>query len=69
VHDPRGESSFCPSCGALLIERQGYRLGAYELTAEGSCASCGTRIPGVFAGRPGGWGNRFLPVRVGPLFD
>lgn len=65
VHDPRGESTFCPSCGALLIERQGYRLGAFELSGEGSCRSCGTRIPGVFAARPGVWGNRFLPVRVG----
>lgn len=69
VRDPSGESTNCPSCGALLIERRGYELGAYELTAAGSCPSCGTRIPGVFADRPGDWGNRSLPVRVGHLLD
>jgi pyruvate formate lyase activating enzyme len=64
VRDPSGESTFCPSCGKLLIERRGYELGAYELTGKGSCPACGARIPGVYGGRPGGWGNRFLPVRV-----
>ena len=46
------------------------RIGsAYELSAEGSCRFCGARIPGVFTERPGDWGNRFLPVRVGHLLD
>ena len=65
VRDPNGESTFCPSCGVLLIERRGYELGAYKLTATASCPSCGMRIPGVFASRPGDGGNRFEPVRVG----
>jgi len=65
VRDPEGECTFCPSCGQLLIERRGYELGAYELSAEGRCRACGESIPGVFAAQPGDWGNRFLPVRVG----
>jgi pyruvate formate lyase activating enzyme len=48
VRDFEGESTFCPPCGALLIERRGYRIGAYKLTGEGACRFCGERIPGVF---------------------
>jgi pyruvate formate lyase activating enzyme len=52
VRDPEGESTFCPSCGKLLIERRGYGIGAYELTSEGSCRFCGELIPGFFATGP-----------------
>jgi pyruvate formate lyase activating enzyme len=49
-------------CGALLIERDWYRLGAWNVTADGRCAACGTAIPGVFAAGPGSWGPRWLRV-------
>jgi pyruvate formate lyase activating enzyme len=49
IRDPRTESTYCPGCGSLLIERRGYRIGGNELTAEGSCRFCGRHIPGVFA--------------------
>ena len=47
-----------------LIERDGYRIGAYRLTPEGCCPGCGTRLPGVFAAAAGTWGARRLPVRL-----
>jgi pyruvate formate lyase activating enzyme len=62
VHDPVGQSTWCHACGSLLIERDGYRLGAWNLTDEGRCRSCGTTLPGVFRTRPGSWGPRQLPV-------
>jgi pyruvate formate lyase activating enzyme len=65
VFDPEGQSTWCPSCGGLVIERSGYELGRWNLDAEGRCRSCGTRIPGVFRGEPGSWGSRRLPVRIG----
>jgi pyruvate formate lyase activating enzyme len=49
VHDPEGQSTTCAACGALLIERDGYRLGRRYLDARGACARCGTRLPGRFA--------------------
>ena len=39
VHDPAGQSTRCHHCGALLIERDWYRLGAWGLTADGRCAN------------------------------
>jgi pyruvate formate lyase activating enzyme len=51
-----GESTFCPGCGTLLIEREGYEImrnllsGARALDAHArACPSCGTAIAGVWA--------------------
>jgi pyruvate formate lyase activating enzyme len=59
VHDRAGQSTYCHACGALLIERDWYQLGAWNLS-DGCCASCGERCAGVFEGRPGTWGARRL---------
>ncbi|MGB7622963.1 MAG: AmmeMemoRadiSam system radical SAM enzyme [Terriglobia bacterium] len=40
------ENTYCPHCRSLLIERFGYVITGYHLTANGSCPSCGTAIPG-----------------------
>jgi len=40
------ENTCCPSCGELLIERCGFRVLRYNLTATGACPSCGQVIPG-----------------------
>jgi pyruvate formate lyase activating enzyme len=53
VHDPAGQSTRCHQCGALLIERDWYRLGAWRLTGDGRCVSCETPLAGVFDGPPG----------------
>jgi pyruvate formate lyase activating enzyme len=44
------ESTFCPNCRALLIERTGYTIHRYGLKA-GACPKCGTKIPGVWPTR------------------
>ncbi len=64
VHDAAGGSTWCPACGTLLIERDWYALGAWNLDAEGCCTGCGARLPGVFEPRPGDWGPRRQPVRL-----
>ncbi len=43
------ESTHCPSCGSMLIERIGFRVLANHLGPAGECPSCGTRIPGVWS--------------------
>jgi pyruvate formate lyase activating enzyme len=43
------ENTHCPECGKLLIERCGYRILDYSLTAKGCCPSCNHRIPGRWA--------------------
>ena len=42
------ESTYCPSCGALLVERVGFRVLANHLDA-GACPRCHTGIPGVWS--------------------
>jgi pyruvate formate lyase activating enzyme len=64
VHDPAGQSTYCPGCGQVVIEREWYRLGRWRLADGGCCLECGTPVPGVFAGAPGGWGARTLPVTL-----
>ncbi|MEK6609029.1 MAG: AmmeMemoRadiSam system radical SAM enzyme [Myxococcota bacterium] len=65
IADPKGQSTLCAGCGALLVERDGYRIGVYGLRG-GACATCGRALPGRFEGdRPGRWGPRRLPVHIG----
>jgi pyruvate formate lyase activating enzyme len=64
VHDLAGESTYCHRCGAVLIERDWYVLGAWNLDARGRCVHCGTPCAGVFEAQPGNWGARRLPVRM-----
>jgi pyruvate formate lyase activating enzyme len=64
VHDREGSSTWCPGCGALLIERDWYELGAWHLTDDGRCRSCDRLLPGRFDGPPGSWGRRRVPVRL-----
>jgi len=44
------ENTYCPDCKELLIERYGYLIRSYHLTAEGGCPACGKKIPGRWAG-------------------
>ncbi len=64
VHDVASQSTYCSGCGALLVERDWYELGAWGLGATGACASCGQILPGHFAAQPGRWGSRRRPVRI-----
>ena len=42
-----GENTICPSCGDTLIKRYG-NMTLADKTVNGSCASCGEKIAGVF---------------------
>ena len=43
----KGENTYCPGCGEVLIERYGYRIGQNRIV-DGKCAKCGMTIPGVW---------------------
>ncbi|MDF1597344.1 MAG: AmmeMemoRadiSam system radical SAM enzyme [Acidimicrobiia bacterium] len=64
VHDPSGQATRCHQCGSVLIERDWYKLGAWNLDEQGRCDRCGTACSGVFEPTPGSWGSRRLPVRL-----
>ena len=44
----RLESTYCPECGALLIERRGFQVSACHLD-RGCCPRCDREVPGVWA--------------------
>jgi pyruvate formate lyase activating enzyme len=47
------EDTVCPGCNATLIKRRGYVVREYHVTAQGTCAKCGTKVAGVWAENPG----------------
>ncbi|HEX9400632.1 MAG TPA: AmmeMemoRadiSam system radical SAM enzyme [Anaeromyxobacter sp.] len=51
VHDRDGQTTFCPGCGARVIERDWFAVRATLLRGS-ACAACGTRIAGRFADGP-----------------
>lgn len=61
--DVAGQSTYCPNCKACVIERDRYSVGRWSLDGS-ACASCGARIAGHFAARPGQWGPRRLPISM-----
>lgn len=64
VRDVEGQSTWCHQCGNLLIERDWYRLGEWNLSPDGCCGFCGTRCSGLFESRPGDWGARRQRVAI-----
>ncbi len=42
-----GESTYCPGCGAVVIERVGYRVRSIRMD-EGRCQRCGHPIEGLW---------------------
>ena len=64
LRDVVGQSTRCHQCGAVLIERDGYELGAWRLDEHAQCTACGEPCAGVFDTVSGRWGARRLPVRL-----
>jgi pyruvate formate lyase activating enzyme len=46
------EHTRCPGCHQVLIRRYGYLLLEYNLSGDGACPHCGTRVPGVWPALP-----------------
>ena len=46
------EHTRCHECSTMLIERYGYFIQDYRITADGACPDCGASIPGR-------WGRQF----------
>ncbi len=65
VQDEAGGSTWCTGCGAVVIGRDRYQLTTWHLDDTGCCRSCGAACPGHFEVRPGTWGRRRQPIRLG----
>ena len=42
------ENTYCPDCGETVVERTGYRVLHKRVGPDGSCGTCGARIPGIW---------------------
>ena len=65
LHDPEGSSTFCHACEGKLIGRDWFELSTWNLTAQGDCSFCGAACAGVFEPKPGDWGRKRVPIRMG----
>ncbi len=63
------EDTRCHGCGQLLIERYGYSIRKYKLSADGACPSCRTPVPGRWSKKFDGQiaASPFLPRRRAQL--
>lgn len=66
IHDSGSQSTYCPSCKSVLIERDWYDIGSYRLRGD-ACPDCGEKLPGRFslAGLDAArWGRKRLRVAI-----
>lgn len=61
------ENTYCPNCQTCLIQRRGYLVQDYQITAQGACPKCGTPVAGLWSERPDQTrlGGRGFPRGVG----
>ena len=65
VHNAEGDTTYCPSCGSVLIVRDWYEIKQYHITPDGYCPDCNTRIAGCFEKFSGQFGRQRIPVAIG----
>ncbi|HYG66243.1 MAG TPA: AmmeMemoRadiSam system radical SAM enzyme [Anaeromyxobacteraceae bacterium] len=51
VHDPDGQTTWCPGCGAAVIRRDWFAIRGAGLEGD-HCRNCGTKIAGRFSEAP-----------------
>ncbi len=64
VRDSEGGTTFCPTCHATLIERDGYNFRRYDLPSDGHCPHCKAHIAGHFGRFDKPFGAQRIPVRL-----
>jgi pyruvate formate lyase activating enzyme len=64
VHDPEGGTTYCPGCGAALIERDWYVIARCDVTPQGRCPHCAAHIAGRFEKFARPFGARRIPIRI-----
>lgn len=40
-----GETTYCPKCQTIVIERRGFNITRWNMTEDARCPSCGTLLP------------------------
>jgi len=64
VRHREGDTTYCPHCQAMLIERDWHLIKQYRLTPNGHCPDCGTAVAGRFAEQAGNFGRKRIPIAI-----
>ena len=64
IHSHEGSSTYCHSCGEIMIGRDWYELSDWNVTDDGKCVKCGTACAGRFDGPPGDCGRKRQPIKL-----
>ncbi len=64
VHNRDGDTTYCPSCHARVIERDWYEIKSYRLTAVGHCPDCGGAMAGRYGAQAGNFGRKRIPLAI-----
>jgi pyruvate formate lyase activating enzyme len=64
VHNKEGDTTFCPNCHSMLIERDWYEINQYRLTDNGHCPDCGMAVAGRFDTQAGSFGRQRIPIAI-----
>lgn len=64
MHDRAGDSTYCPACHQILIVRDWYKIEQYNLTPDGHCPACQTKIAGHFEQYTSAFGRQRIPVTL-----
>ncbi len=65
IHHAEGDTTYCPSCGSVLIVRDWYEIKQYHITPDGHCPDCNIHIAGCFEKLAGQFGRQRIPVAIG----
>jgi pyruvate formate lyase activating enzyme len=68
ILDPDGQSTYCPACRRVLIQRNWYEVGEYHLR-DNMCEFCGCRIAGHFDEPRSRRMGRSTPTEVSALLE
>jgi pyruvate formate lyase activating enzyme len=64
VHHQEGDTTRCPTCHTVLVERDWYQINQYHLPGSAQCPGCTATVAGRFAEKAGGFGPRRIPVSI-----
>jgi pyruvate formate lyase activating enzyme len=65
AHHREGDTTFCPQCHTVLVERDWYAMRQYRLTPQGHCPDCGATVAGRYADSAGDFGRQRIPIAIG----
>lgn len=65
LHNPEGDTTFCPQCKTALVVRDRYHIEHYQLGTQGQCPHCQFILAGRYDRHRGHFGRNRIPIAIG----